>query len=415
MLAFQKNRSLQTSRCLAGLLLCLWSFSALAENDAHVLIAGIEGSLVNTSTPLTSWLEGGLGKLRDDENTDDLSPYTSLTRYNSFLSYSGRLTPTLNVKATLFYNAELSNGLDLSEAFLEFRPVPRTAWRARFRLGAFYPHISMENIDVAWTSPYTLSSSTINTWFAEEVRTIGLESRFGRNFGTSGQHGFNFEGAIFWLNDPAGALLAAKGWSVHDRQTGITSELPLRFGTTFEPFEELDGNAGFYVGGEYRYGKRLMLRYHHYNNHGDPIQDATWGDTWHTFFDAAGLQFALPWDIGFIGQWIHGRTRLQDVDAGFDTWSGLLTRPFGKHRVSVRYDDFYLDQALASGGVRHLDTGSSWTVAWLFHPSENVRFAVEWLEIESTRPQFVSAGFPATVAETQIIVSIRFLLSNQLN
>ncbi len=409
MQAIQKNWSLQTSSCLTGLLLCLWAFSALAESDAHVLTAGIEGTLVNTSTPLTSWLEGGLGKLRNDETTDGLS------LYHSFLNYSGRLTPTLNVKATLIYDPELSNGLDLSEAFLEFRPVPRTAWRTRFRLGAFYPHISMENIDVAWTSPYTLSSSTINTWLAEEVRPIGLEGRFGRNFGTSGQHGFNLEGAIFWLNDSAGALLAAKGWSVHDRQTGITSELPLRFGTTFEPFKQLDHRAGFYVGGEYRYGQRLMLRYHHYNNHGALKQDAAWGDTWHTFFDAAGLQLALPWNIGLIGQWIHGRTILQSRDAGFDTWSALLTRPFGKHRVSVRYDNFYLDQALASGGVRHLDTGSSWTVAWLFHPSDHLRFAVELLEIESTRPQFAQAGFPETVGEAQILFSIRFLLNHQLN
>ena len=102
----QTNRSLRTHPCLAGLLLCLWALSAPAENDAHVLTAGIEGSFVQTSTPLTSWLEGGLGKLRNDENTDGLS------LYHSFLNYSGRLTPTLNVKATLIYDPELSNGLD---------------------------------------------------------------------------------------------------------------------------------------------------------------------------------------------------------------------------------------------------------------------------------------------------------------
>ncbi len=409
MQACQTNRSLRTRPCLAGLLLCLWTLSAPAENDAHVLTAGIEGSFVQTSTPLTSWLEGGLGKLRNDENTDGLS------LYHSFMNYSGRLTPTLNVKATLIYNPEQSSGLDFSEAFLEFRPVPRTAWRARFRVGAFYPHITMENIDVAWTSPYTLSSSTINTWLAEEVRTVGLESRFGRNFGGNGQHGLNVEGAIYWLNDPTGALLSAKGWSLHDRQTGITGELPLRFGTTFEPFKELDHRAGYYVGGEYRYGKRLTFRYHHYNNHGDPTQGPDWGDTWQTFFDAAGLQLSLPWDVGLIGQWIDGRTIWQGFDAGFDAWSTLLTRPFGKHRVSIRYDDFYLDQALLGGGVQELDRGSAWTVAWLFHHSQKLRFALEWLEIESTRPQFVSAGFPATVAETQIIVSVRYLLSNQPN
>ena len=43
------------------------------------------------------------------------------------------------------------------------------------KAGAFFPTISLENDDIGWTSPYTLSASAINTWIGEELRTIGTE------------------------------------------------------------------------------------------------------------------------------------------------------------------------------------------------------------------------------------------------
>ncbi|TDJ45490.1 MAG: hypothetical protein E2O52_06515 [Gammaproteobacteria bacterium] len=393
---------------LAGLLLCLIAASALAENDNHVFTLGIDGGYVTTDTPLASWTEGGLGKLRYDEDSDGVK------LSHVFLDYRGRLTQTLNLKATLMYNPELSNKLDFTEAYFELRPIPQSRWRTRFRLGAFYPHLSMENVDNAWTSPYTLSSSTINTWLAEELRIIGAEGKVLRDFGKTSQHRVSFEGGVFWVNDPTGALLAAKGWSVHNRQSGIRAELPLHFGTTFEPFQELDDQAGFYAGTQYQYGRRIKLKYHHYNNHGNPKQGPEWGDTWLTYFDSAGLQLALPAKVGLIGQWLDGRTVWQDLDIGFDAWTVLLTRTFNKHRVSVRYEEFFMDKQASNWGPQQvLDDGQALTVAWLFSYSRSVRFGVEWINIESTRPQFVDAGFEPTIDENQLMLSIRYLLSNK--
>ena len=42
-----------------------------------------------------------------------------------------------------------------------------------------------------------------------------------------GTNTISLQGAIFLYNDPAGSLLAWKGWSVHDRQSHFGYELPL--------------------------------------------------------------------------------------------------------------------------------------------------------------------------------------------
>ena len=51
------------------------------------------------------------------------------------------------------------------------RPV---SWSVK--AGAFFPTISLENDDLGWTSPYTLTPSAINSWIGEELRTIGSEA-----------------------------------------------------------------------------------------------------------------------------------------------------------------------------------------------------------------------------------------------
>jgi len=378
-----------------------------ADSDKHQFTVGFEGGYVHVDTPLVSWLDGGLGKLRYDESTD------GLYLYPAFMEYKGRVTHTLSFKGVLNYQPELSNKLDVTEAYFEFRPVPRSRWRTRWRLGAFYPHLTMENVDVAWTTPYTLSSSAINTWLAEEVRIIGLEGKLSRDFGELSNHRVSVEGGIFVMNDPAGGLLSSKGWSVHNRQTGIRGEVPFVFGDSYKPFKELDHNAGFYGGLQYQYARTLKVKVHHYDNHGDPYQGFSWSSTWSTQFDSVGLQLAMPADVGLIGQWMDGKTLWQGGDWAFDAWSLMLTRAFKRHRLSVRYDDFFLDIDMPGQPVADSDVGSAWTAAWLFNYSKEWRFGLEWVEIESTRPYFAFSGLPNTITESQVMASIRYLFTNK--
>jgi hypothetical protein len=374
------------------------------------------------SSPFETWLDEGEGKLRFDEDDN------SLQFSRAFLGYRGRLTSTVVAHGALDISDTKDRPLDLTEAFLEWRPVPRTPWRVRSRVGAFYPRLSLENVAGGWSTPYSLSASAINTWIGEELRTVGAEIRLSRVLLQ-----LALEGAIFYANDPTGALLSWRGWSLHDRQTGLTSSLPLpEIPATrpwipvpdnsrgLEPFEEIDHKPGFYAGVEWRVGPSFRLKYFHYDNHGDP--EATHGldYAWQTRFSHVGLQFSLPGDVGVLGQWIDGITRMgPDLgpwhvwDNGFDARFLLLTRAFGPHRVTVRYDDFDVHPYNDPQMVTNRDDGYAWTASYLYQWSEHVRVGAEYLAIVTEHCEietcaWVINGLPRTSRQNQLQLSLRW-------
>ncbi|HXT21067.1 MAG TPA: hypothetical protein VN923_09975, partial [Thermoanaerobaculia bacterium] len=78
-----------------------------------------------------SWVDGGIGKLRFDEDDEPLSFGAA------HVAYRARLTPILALRAAASAYADGPGSLvDLDEAYLELRPVPRSAWRLVARGGA---------------------------------------------------------------------------------------------------------------------------------------------------------------------------------------------------------------------------------------------------------------------------------------
>jgi hypothetical protein len=299
-------------RCL--LLAALAASGAAAESDRHTLTAAVDVSFVHADSELDSWLEGGNGKLRFDEDHDGL-------RFSrAFLDYRGRLAQTLNARLVVDATDDVSNKVDLTEAFLEWRPVPRSAWRLRGRAGAFYPRLSVENTDAGWSSPYTLSSSVINTWIGEELRAFGAELKVTRDLRRRPEHRLSLEGGVFYGNDPTGALLTWRGWSAHDRQTGIFATLPTPAVSAiqpweaegeplpkYDPFVEIDHRPGFYAGGEWQWDGRARVKVHHYDNHADPEAETPAEEyAWQTWFDHVGVELELPRRTALLGQWMQG-------------------------------------------------------------------------------------------------------------
>ena len=294
---------------LRGAILSLVLLPLLSGAEApgrHAIATGIDLSYVDTSG-LRSWTDGFVGKLRYDGDSD------GLTVSRMFVDYSMRLMDTVHGHLALeAYDDDSGSVLDFTEAFVEWRPVPRSATRYRLKLGAFYPKISLENVQPGWSSPYTISSSAINTWVAEEIRAVGAELSLSRRLGSLGDaHTLSAQAAVFYGNDPAGALIAWKGWSAHDRQSRFTDELKLaplpqiQPGRMFElqdpfipPFREIDNRAGYYINGEWRVGQRLALRIMHYDNRGDPAAFEDGQYAWHTKFNHLGAQLALPGGAG---------------------------------------------------------------------------------------------------------------------
>lgn len=370
-----------------------------------------------------SFLEYSAGKLRFDQDSDGLTPS------RAWFDYNYRLLETVTASVVgEAYDDDIGSTIDLTEAYLEWRPLSATPTRYRVKLGAFYPRISLENVERGWSSPYTITPSAINTWIGEEFRAFGTEASVVRRpQALGGRHTFSLFGSVFMMNDPAGTLLSWKGWSLHDRQTRFGDEVPLppvpqiQPGMRFRlqdpflaPFKEIDNSVGYYAGGDWLVDRRFMLRIVHYDNHADPVsyEDGQFG--WHTEFTSLGLQLTLPADVGLIAQWIDGFTvwgrkfgDTRAVDADFRSHFAMLTRRFDRHRLSLRHDRFIVDDNDGFPLDDNSEAGEAWVLAYQFEWRPYLALAGEWLEVTSRRPAWDYFGFEEKNTETQIQLMLR--------
>ncbi|MDH4315018.1 MAG: hypothetical protein OEW68_09275 [Gammaproteobacteria bacterium] len=407
---------------IAVALLAAAASGAAAEPSRYELELGADISFIDASGYET-WTDGGPGKLRFDDDNDGFV----LSR--AFADYKLRMLDTVDARLVAqFFDNGVGSTVDFTEAYLEWRPMTATANRYRVKLGAFYPHMSLENSGPAWSSPYTISSSVLNTWIAEEIRIFGAEVSVSRRpqF-LGGAHTFSLQASAFYNNDPAGGLLAWKGWSAHDLQSRFGDKLPLpplpqiqpgmwfqRQAPFIEPYMEIDDVAGYYASGEWRYGSRLLLRLMHYDNRGDTTGFADGQYAWRTVFDHIGLQVTLPGDIGLIAQWMDGYTLMGPVingrnvvDAGYYSEFLLLTKAFADHRLSLRYDRFEVSDHDGVPLDDNSEYGDAWTVAYQYEASRFVTLAIEWLQIESYREAWEYFGLEEVETESQFQMSLR--------
>ena len=359
-------------------------------------IGGFDGS---------SWLDAGFDRARF--GSDD----AAVVWGSGLIEYDGRLTPTLGVRLTLAGYDGTSHTLDFTEAFFEYSPVPRSAWRFKARGGIFYPPVSMENTAVGWSSPYTLSFSAIDTWIGEEVRALGVElaaTRMGRFTGATDD--WTLLGAAVRGNDPLGALLAWRGLAIHDRQSGWRDHLPLAdlpgfaeggifFGAQEafeEPFKELDGRTGYYAGVQWDSHDRSRLRYLHYDNLADPSVVAGGQWAWRTRFDHLGWQFGLPSKSDLLVQVLSGDTVIDGFEGPlvynrFVAAYGLWSRAWDRHRLSARADLWAVRDEDTTPDDPNQEHGRGFTAAYFYTPPPRSRWGgwragVELRSLETDRP-----------------------------
>jgi hypothetical protein len=361
----------------------------------------------------TSWLDDGLGKLRFDEDHDGLQ----IGRLRAAWNQAFGETLNLRIDASLWRLSD-HNAFDLTEAYLEYRPYPNEGWKSRVRVGAFYAPISFEHRAGGWTNPYLISSSAINTWVGEELRTIGAEYSL-EWLGTRLGHDFDvgLVAAIYGWNDPAGVLVASHGWTLHDRQTMLFDRVG-EPGTGPVPgrvlFKEIDGRPGYYVGANLRYLDRVELRYLHYDNRADPERfDPGINDfAWLTYFDSVGfrVETANGWTV--IAQWLNGETAIEP-DSGYEAWKysatfALVSKAIGRHRLSARADWFDTNHFETSFPPGDTESGSAWTAGYSYERDDHWSFAVEALQIKSDVSARVSLGEPTHATESQLQLQIRY-------
>ena len=363
----------------------------------------------------TSWLDGGLGKTRFGGEDDAFSGSAALTA-------AFQVTPALLATATVQYQPELQRPFGLLEGYVRYRPVSITPWRWSLKAGAFLPPISLEHDGVGWSTTRTLTPSAVNTWVGEELRTFGAELHVEHR----GRHGtLDGRAAVFFKNDPAGELLASRGWAMGDIAPGIDGSLrqpdvhapvarapvPMRF----RPFVELDDKPGYYAALGWRPSSQRRITALYYDNHAELDESVRYAGrtvrAWRTYFWNIGAEQRFG-EWALLAQAMHGSTLFEPVpgrvlDTDFNAGYLMLAREHGTWQPALRLDLFQARQQPPSSGARLDEHGNAITLALNWRPQERLRVSGELLRIDSNRDQRRRGGLATRQVDTQLQLGVR--------
>lgn len=359
----------------------------------------------------TSWLKGGLGKFRYGDGG------THLRFAESLAQADWTINDEWNAVAVLRAEPLTPGVVDALEAYLHYAPASDGAVSWSVKSGAFFPTISLENDDLGWASPYTLTPSAINSWIGDELRSIGSEAilRWKNDFGT-----LSLIAAIICCNDENGTLMAARGWALGDRPMGLFERVRLPVVSQrliFQPlyartgmFDEIDGRPGWYAGATWQmpgWGKVSVIRY---DNQGDPYARTSRDTGWNTRFWSVGGRT----DIGgvmLIAQAMRGQTIVAGPtfysDTKFQSAFLLASYDWDDWRFSLREDLF----ATRRPGARNnnwAEDGDAFTASVSWSRFAWLRLTGEVIALHSRRGEYVPAGLGLHRNDTQVQFSTRF-------
>ena len=369
-----------------------------------------------TSDATTSTLDGGYSPTRFSQHQSPLQLGRLRLAFDTTLGEVWRVH--LDASA---WDHSYAHPFGLTEAYLQFRPYPSNNLRVRVKAGAFYAPISLENRAGGWASPYTLSYSALDSWIAEELRTVGLESKADW-LGT--RTGLPFDigavAGVFGWNEGAGAALADGGFILDDRQTPLfdtVGRVESPTGAYIQPFREIDGRAGYYGGLDLDDPGRLLITALRYDNRADPSASdaAAQVFAWHTAFNSAGarLEYGPGWTV--IGQWMSGQTAIapggSTLEWPFKASYLLLSKSWGRQMLSARYDRFEVDSRNAEPDGEQ--SGHAWTVAYVFDAGRSWTVTLELLRVTSSAYSWgEDTGNYGLVTDNQAQLSLRYALGN---
>jgi hypothetical protein len=397
-------------------LCCAWLCCSDAEAQSLTWQGYLDARLA-LSPGQQAWSDGGLGKTRFGGGDADAA-------MTAVLAGTWQIAPAWQAAATLQLQSDQRRPLDVLDATLRFRPVSTSAWRWSAKIGAFFPPVSLENDAIGWTSPWTLTPSAINSWVGEELRSTGIEMRLEHRSETATWSAIT---SAFGRNDPAGELLASRGWAMGDLTSGlhasprepdvyavqVRTQAPVRF----EPFLEIDHRIGWYAGLEREGidGSRLTLL--RYDNRGDP---EAWTMVagrrlfaWHTRFWSLGGRGRLG-HVDVLAQAMDGSTAFEPVaDFYLDSRFSAAYMLAAWHSDSawepaLRLDAFRVRQLPDTLQAPLSEHGKALTVALNWRPSTPWRITGELLRIDSVRDQRLREGHDPRQLDTQLQLSLRY-------
>ncbi|TNE63102.1 MAG: hypothetical protein EP335_10660 [Alphaproteobacteria bacterium] len=374
-----------------------------------------------------SWFENWLGKGRYGGGRGGVSN-DRLTLSEVSILAKAELTWDLKAFVHAKYDPEQDKPLDLVEAYLSYNPVPTSSLSFDYRAGLLFPHISRENTGVAWTSPYTITPSAINSWIGEEIRALAVEAKATWKSGASKT---SLTAAIFGFNDPAGTLLAFRGWAFGDYKVGAFSQLPLPFLPSIgpdsdflnkqplwvHPVFEVDNKPGFYGALDWSYGRRVKAGLFYYDNRGNPEALEHKQYAWDTRFWNGYVELAPAQGLTVIGQAMTGNTKMgalkdginRAVDVDYRAVFVLASYKFGTQRLSARRDWYETVDNSFVAEDNNNENGTAWTLAYSIDVRKKDRIMVEFLHLDSFRPSRREQSWTAP-QQSQSILQLSYRL-----
>lgn len=395
----------------------LWMLSVIAADAiaAEHKFSGIVDIRASYTDGIDTYVDGGLGKFRFDQGSQ-LSIAQAGVSYE--LDWDNPLSAQITANG---YLDGVNDNLGITEAFINYRGLPfENGLRLQAKFGLMYPNISLENIATAWSSPYTLSYSAINSWLGEEFRHIGAEfsvERLGKI--SNSPHDFALSATLFQHNDTAGAMLAWHGWTNSSRQTLLQETLPLsnmpslQNGTltkqaqASDPFIELDNRFGYHAKGQWRYKGKGELSIGYYDNNANTRVVEKGQYAWLTRFIHIDNKWHLPYNILLLAQYMHGDTLMQSpdgrdiVDNQYQAAYLLLSRRWQQHRLSVRLEKFDVTDNDATADDNNNERGYAVTASYQYRLTKGWYLQAEYNRIDSIRAARVEQGLPYDLIEQQ--------------
>ena len=410
--------------CTAFLVLLAVAAPARAEPDlfSGETVSALLDLRVAMADGERSWTRRGYGKGRFGGDGEELRFHGELAE--AAVTWKPRLDWTWSGVVTAQFQPGQEHEVDLVEAYINYKPVPKSPIRVSARAGLFWPHISQEHGDPFWGTTYTITPSAINSWVGEEIKTVGAEGTV--SFPIAEQT-LSATAGVFGYNDTSGTLLALRGWALHDLKSGAFSTYPLpsldaphaRIWRGQDPFTEptrhdIDDRLGFYGRAEWRASMPLTLNLFYYDNGGNPTKVESQQWAWDTRFWNVGASYDLDDRTQLLSQVMWGQT-IEGFPTPLGVWIDvhfrsaylLATRTYGADRFTARVDYFQTRDQTYQFRDNNNEEGWSATAGWRRDLSPKATLLAEVMHVSSDRPARLYQSVAREQAQTIVQSSLR--------
>jgi len=400
-----------TARCCLILAMIAATLPVQAQD---VVVHGFADVRLVAAADQASWSRGGLGK------TGYGSDHDGAHFGAGAIVAAWQISPAVLALVDVRYQ---SPDVAVAEAFVRLRPVSTSPLRWSIKAGEFFPMVSQENEGIGWTSLWTITPSSIDTWIGEELRVIGAEARAEyRGEGNT----VELAVGLFQGNDPLGEILASRGWVLGDHVSGIGSRLrePDAYAALlnvepprrYDPFLEIDHRVGAYAELTFTSAPLGRISFTHYDNRADPSAYHVFdhGDelfAWRTKFDALGARTGTGRWV-FLAQAMQGTTEIEPPffasETHFASGYVLAGCTIGAWRPALRVEAFSTRQDPNSPTALS-EHGHAATLALNWRPFEWLRLTGEALRVDSVRNQRLAIGLAPRQVDNQLMFNARLL------